>query len=162
MPMVGRYLMPILPLIFIPISVAFANFYKMFEKIHKNLGILIFIIIILINVPLLGLYYTTYSKEDLRGLSQYVSNISNDGDYLVLLTDGMVFRYYYFNSTDNTILFPSCTLNDLIYLNKTRRESNMIIMPPYNVSALQPEMNWIKENSIKKYDFGNEVFIYVI
>jgi hypothetical protein len=162
MPMVGRYLIIILPIIFMPIAVAFSNFYELLEKIHKHLGIFIFIILIVINVPLLGLYYTTYSKEDLRGLSEYVSKISNEGDYLVLLTDGMVFRYYYSNTTDGTILYPSCVLEDLIRLNQTRDIARMIIMPPYNKTAIKPEMDWILENSDEKLDFGNEVYIYLI
>jgi uncharacterized membrane protein len=160
MPMVGRYLIPILPIFYIPIAATFEKFYVIFEKIHKNLGILIFIIIIIINAPLLGLYHTTHSKEDLRGLSEYVSEISNDGDYLVLLTDGMVFRYYYNNTTDKTILYPSCTLDDLIKLNYTRGSTPMIIMPPYNKTALQPEMDWIYTNHKKIYTFGNEIYIY--
>jgi hypothetical protein len=117
--------------------------------------------IVLVNIPLLEIYYTTWQKEDLKGLSREISNITKDGDHLVILTDGMVFLHYYDNTTDKTILHTNVKLEELKQINETRGSSNMIVMPPYDISGYLDEVKWLEENNNELKVFGKEIKIYV-
>ena len=68
MPMIPRHLYFLLPFYFVPI----ASTYQVFFRVTKTPKIVyVFIILILvINIPQLYTYNTTYSKENWRGLAQ--------------------------------------------------------------------------------------------
>lgn len=161
MPMVGRYLVVITPLVYILVSIPLVHLIETFKKSKKVMSVIVITMIILVNIPLLGIYYTTWQKEDLKGLSREISNITKDGDHLVILTDGMVFLHYYDNTTDKTILHTNVKLEELKQINETRGSSNMIVMPPYDISGYLDEVKWLEENNNELKVFGKEIKIYV-
>lgn len=162
LPMVARYLFPLYALILIPISVSISRLFDFFEKKKVYTGSLVLIATLLVFAPAIGNYYEYPSKEDHRMEAREISNITNDGDYFVLLTNGRVFQHYYNNETDGVLIFTCQTYSDLSTLNKTRGEHRMIIMPQFDPNGYEKELEWINSNYNDVKTLENNAKVYII
>ena len=70
---------------------------------NKKVGVILLVLICLVNLPYFTVYYTSFSKEDWRGMSQELSELTSDGDYVVTVPSyvNLPLDYYY----DKTHLF---------------------------------------------------------
>lgn len=161
LPMVARYLFPLYALILIPISVSISRLFDFFEKKKVYTGSLVLIATMLVFAPAIGNYYECPVKEDHRMEAREISNITNDGDYFVLLTNGRVFQHYYNNETDKVLIFTCQTYSDLLYLDSTRGNSRMVIMPQFDPSGYEKELEWIDShyNDVKTLENNAKVYI---
>jgi uncharacterized membrane protein len=162
LPMVARYLFVIYPFILLPISVSISSLFDYFEHKRVYMGSLVLILLLLVHVPPIGDYYTYPVKEDHRMESREVSNLTNDGDYFILLTNGRVFQHYYSNETDKTLIFTCQTYDNLIALNEARGNERMIIMPQYDPYGYEKELAWIHAHYDTSVTLENGATIYII
>jgi 4-amino-4-deoxy-L-arabinose transferase-like glycosyltransferase len=150
MTMNPRYLIYLLPVYFALIAMSYRIFLRFIP--NRKLLYAIIILIFVINVPLLFGYYTSFTKEDWRGFSQDVQNVTNDGDFIVVVPGYITqpFSYYYDNSTDRTIQILAYTGGDLdkIYQQKGNRSIYYIVTG--DITAANPNgdaLAWLDEKS---------------
>ena len=103
--MVPRYLI----FVSIILVLGVAASYKLFYALTHNKIIIYSLIIMLIaiNTPFLMTYYSSYTKDDWRGISKTLSGLTQPGD-LVITVPGYIdqpLNYYYSNRTDGTLEF---------------------------------------------------------
>lgn len=162
LPMVARYLFPLYALILIPISVSISRLFDFFEKKKVYTGTLVLIATMLVFAPAIGNYYEYPVKEDHRMEAREISNITNDGDYFILLTNGRVFQHYYNNETDKVLIVTCQTYSDLITINQIRGERRMIIMPQFDKTGYEKELEWINSNYNDVKTLENNAKVYII
>lgn len=160
-PMSPRYLIYILPFFFTAIGSAFCFIPK--EIDYKKIAVIVLVLLCLLSIPYLSSYYTNYSKEDWRGMSQIISNETKDGDYIAVMPSYMnlTFDYYYDNTTDKTIEKYITTGEELDTLEKERGNAVIYYIVTGDISAANPNgdaINWLNTNT----DFlGQNTGIYV-
>lgn len=161
MPMNPRYLIYILPFFFTAIGSAFSTIPK--EIDYKKVAVVVLILSCLISVPYLSTYYTTYSKEDWRGMANTISELTCDGDYVVVMPSYMslAFDYYYDFKKDNTVEKYTTNSEELIKIDSERLTHDAYYVITWDISAANPEgdaLNWINSNT--QY-LGQNTGIYV-
>lgn len=147
-----RHLIFILPFYFITIAAAFCLIPRTID--YQKVAVVLLIIICLLNLPYLSTYYTSYSKEDWRGMSDTLVNITDEGDYVVPVPSYMSLPLdYYYNSTaDNTIEVGASSkdqLQDIENLRGDGQSSYYIVT--WDIAAVDPSgatLNWLNENSV--------------
>ena len=102
-PMQPRYLIFIAIVYFIAIALSYKLLFS--RLTHRGIvyGFIVFMVII--NAPMLIDYYSGYTKEDWRGFSGEIQQLTSPGDRIVVVP-GYIHQpldYYYSNSTDRTI-----------------------------------------------------------
>ncbi len=163
MPMIPRYLIFLLPFFFVPIASSYHIFYNA-AKTPKI--VYIFIIgILLISIPQLYIYNTTYSKEDWRGLAQNLQPATLPGDVVVVVPAylKMPLEYYYSNSTDGTIISGASTLQELQAVQANYENTTIFYIVTPDIAATDPSgasLQWLQTNT--RY-IGNQggIFVYV-
>jgi len=138
MPMLPRYLIFMLPIIYSAVAAAYRPIYTLFNN-HSVIYIFI-AAIILIATPYMITYYSSFSKEDWRGLSKSIESITKDGDIVVLAPSyiSQPFDYYYSNTTDKTIEFGANTKNDLENISSAKGNSSVFIIVTSDIYAEDP------------------------
>ncbi|MDO5844314.1 MAG: glycosyltransferase family 39 protein [Methanocorpusculum sp.] len=150
MPMSPRYLIYILPFFFTAIASAFCFIPK--EIDYKKVAVVVLVLLCLVSIPYLSSYYTSYSKEDWRGMSKIISDETNDGDYVAVMPSYMslAFDYYYDNSTDRTIEKYITTGAELDELEKERGDAPVYYIVTGDISAANPNgdaLEWLNTNT---------------
>jgi uncharacterized membrane protein len=108
MTMNPRYLIFLIPIIFVTIAYS----YQFFAKIITNKQLIyVFLIgIVILNAIPLQSYYMQLRSEDWRGYSTRLSGMTTAGDLVVVMPGYMLqpLNYYYNNATDGTIeVYPN-------------------------------------------------------
>ena len=151
MPISPRHLMFILPFFFTAIGAAFTLIPK--EIDYKKVGVILLVLICLVNLPYFTVYYTSFSKEDWRGMSQELSELTSDGDYVVTVPSyvNLPLDYYYDNSIDRTIEKGATTAEELEQINKERGEHTAYFVVTGHIYAANPNgdaLMWLNSNSV--------------
>jgi mannosyltransferase len=161
MPMIPRYLIFLLPFFFVPI----ASSYHIFFRVTKTPKIVyIFIILLLIiNVPQLYTYNTTYSKEDWRGLAHNLQQATQPGDVVVAVPAylQMPLDYYYSNTTDGTIIAGASNLQALQAVPEEYQNTTIFYIVTQDIYATDPNgasIRWLYSNTMF---IGNQGGIFV-
>ena len=131
--------------------------YHSYKKINPKTTVVIAVILALIVcIPFMSSYYTGYSKNDWRGVSEILTQNTVDGDIVVLLPGYLhqAFNYYYDNETDGTIQFGVSTSEELsrIYWlrNSTYPQGTIYYLNTWDIAAANPEgdaLQWLNDNA---------------
>jgi mannosyltransferase len=150
MPMMPRHLIFLLIIFFMGIALSYRFFYTIFR--HPGTVYILMAILIIINIPVLANYYSGYSKEDWRGFSGNMQNMTQVGDKIVLVPSYMSipFNYYYSNTTDKTFEYGATTVQDLNNISSQRENETIFFVVTNDIIAVNPkgdEIAWLKENT---------------
>lgn len=157
-----RHLIFIIPFYFITIAAAFCLIPKTID--YRKVAVILLIILCLLNLPYLSTYYTSYSKEDWRGVSEALTDLTNDGDYVVTVPSYMSLPLdYYYNSTaDNTTEFGASSKDQLQEIDKTCvNGTSAYYIVTWDIAAVDPSgdaVMWLNENTVF---LGQNTGIYV-
>ena len=150
LPMNPRFLI----FLIIPIYIGIGAAYGLFYRFWRNPGIVyvMMAVLILVNVPTLLNYYSGYSKDDWRGFSGQLQNITKDGDTIVLVPGYMnqPLDYYYSNTTDRTFEYGASNVADLENLKMERGNHTVFYVVTWDILAVNPngdEIKWLKNQT---------------
>ncbi len=163
MPMSPRYLIFVLPFYFTAIGAAFNFLPKDIDA--KKIAVIAIILIGLVSIPYFTSYYTTYSKNDWRGFSEYLTAETQDGDYVVVMPGYMTLplNYYYDSTTDATREVQASSAKELREIEQKRENTTAYYVVTADIYAANPEgdaLNWLNANT--KYmgrNMGINLFI---
>ena len=122
------------------------------------------VLLVVINAPMLVNYYSGYSKEDWRGFSSQLQQLTRQGD-LIVVVPGYVSQpldYYYSNTSDQTIEFSAYTAGDLKTINAQKNNNTLFFVVTGDISAANPEgdaIAWLEENT---KSLGQNTGIYLL
>lgn len=135
MPMLPRYLIPILPFLYVGVAAAHGPIYKIFS--HHAVIYLFIIGLIAVNLPFLQEYYSNYSKSDWNDFAVELQNVTKDGDMVVVIPEYLKapLDYYYSNASDRTIECGASTAEDLNRLYTSRRSSRIFLVSTDDIFA---------------------------
>lgn len=148
MPMVPRYLIFFNTVFFIGIASSYRIFYGLFKRRELVYGFIALFVII--SAPMLVNYYSGYSKDDWRGFSGQLQQITQPGD-MIIVVPGYVsqpFNYYYSNVSDQTVEFGAYTAKDLDAINAAKGNNSAYFIVTGDISAANPNgdtVAWLKE-----------------
>ena len=124
------------------------------NDIMKDIDPVVFIYIILLiglNLSTLVVYYTSYTKEDWRGISKDMQFVTMDGDAIVVIPSyiNQPFNYYYSNKTDKTIEYCVSSAEALNDIRKLQVNHTFYIMTNDIYSADQSgnTVKWLETNT---------------
>ena len=120
---------------------------------------------VLVGIPYFTSYYTTYSKNDWRGFSEYLTAETQNGDYVVVLPGYMPLPldYYYDSKKDETHEIQANSAKKLEEIEQTRGDTTAYYVVTADIYAANPEgdaLNWLNANT--KYigkNMGINLFI---
>lgn len=163
MPMEPRHLIFIL----IPFYLGMAASYGMFLRFwnHRGVVYLLMALLIVVNLPMVANYYSGYTKDDWRGFSGQISNLTYPGDKVVLVPGyiSQPFNYYYSNATDRTIELSAYTVNELEAIKAARGNSTVFYIVTGDIMAVNPngnEVAWL-QNQTKYSGRDGGIYLFV-
>lgn len=144
MPMLPRYLIIMLPGILLPIACAISEIRACWKMLLCTA-----LICCVIAIPLVG-YYTSYTKEDWRGVSVTLRQITTSGD-TVGVVPGYIRQpldYYYSAASDVTTEYPINGLDDIINNKKYPGNNYYIITADiYAIKNGTEIITWMDSNT---------------
>lgn len=150
MPMVPRYLIFFSIVFFLGIAMC----YRPLCSLVNNRGVVygLVALLIVLNLPLLVDYYSGYNKDDWRGFSGQLQQITKPGD-VVVVVPGYVSQpldYYYSHAADQTEESGAYTAKDLqdSYLRKTNNTIYYVVTG--DIGSANPDgdaLAWLKEHT---------------
>jgi uncharacterized membrane protein len=150
MPMVPRYLIFFAPVFFMGIALSYRFFYNLMSNKAIVYGFIA--VFLLISAPFLVTYYSGFSKDDWRGFSGQMQQVTKTGD-LVVLVPGYIaqpFDYYYSNRTDGTIEVGAYTADQIVGINNQKGNSTVYYIVTADIFSADPSgdaFTWLKENT---------------
>lgn len=151
-PMMPRYLIILAPVYFIGIALAYKPLCTLVKNRRVVYGFIALLVILSVTTPFFMGYYSSFSKEDWRGFSGQVSQITQPGD-LVVVSPGYMFQpfdYYYSNATDGTIEIRAETGPMLEAIRQQKGNASLYLVVTGDISAANPEgdaIAWINEHT---------------
>ena len=163
MPMVPRYLIFFDTVFFIGVAIS----YKMFYSLINNRGVVygFFAFLVILSAPTLVDYYSGYSKQDWRGFSGQIQQMTKPGD-LIVVVPGYVsqpLNYYYSNASDQTFEFGVSTAKDLNAINAGKGNNSAYFIVTGDISAANPDgdaIAWLKEHT-KPLGQNTGIYLFV-
>ncbi|MCK9330672.1 MAG: glycosyl transferase, partial [Candidatus Cloacimonetes bacterium] len=150
MPMIPRYLIYLLPVYFIGIASVYPGLYAL---VRDRRMVCVFVAAaVLIGTPFLATYYTTPQKNDWRGLSAELSEMTGEGDLIVVLPPYMAqpLDYYYSNVTDQTLELGATTGEDLEAIRDQYPGKQVFYVVTWDILAVDPTgdaVGWLQESA---------------
>ena len=120
---------------------------------RTTVSLVAFVLILLLSVPFLSQYYSGYTKNDWRGLSEIISDATNEGDFVVVVPTCMnlPLDYYYSNESDGTLEYSVHNSSLLAEIYKQKQNNSIFyIVSPWDAIANNPEgdgLQWIHDNT---------------
>ena len=161
MPMQPRYLIFFNTVFFIGVAVS----YKMFYSLINNRGVVygFIALLVIISAPTLVDYYKGYSKEDWRGFSGQIQQMTKPGD-LIVVVPGYISQpldYYYANASDQTFEFGASTAKDLEAINAGKGNNTAFFIVTGDISSANPNGDAIKWLNAYTKPLGQNTGIYL-
>ena len=161
MPMQPRYLIFFNTVFFLGVAVS----YKMFYSLINNRGVVygFIALLVIVSAPTLMDYYKGYSKEDWRGFSGQIQQMTKPGD-LVVVVPGYVsqpFNYYYVNASDQTFEFGASTAKDLEAINASKGNNTAFFIVTGDISSANPKGDAIEWLNAYTKPLGQNTGIYL-
>jgi mannosyltransferase len=161
-PMQPRYLIFLAIVYFITIALS----YRLLSAYIGCRGVVygFVLLMVVVNAPMLVNYYSGYSKEDWRGFSNQLQQLTHQGD-LIVVVPGYVSQpldYYYSNLSDQTIELPADTAGELKTINAQKNNNTLFFVVTGDISAANPEgdaITWLEENT---KSLGQDTGIYLL
>lgn len=165
MPMIPRHLISILPFYITGIAASYRLFYHLIPS-QKVVYALICIFIV-VSVPVLANYYTTYSKENWRAMGENLPAATHDGDTIVLMPGylRMPFEYYYSQDSDKTQVYGASNLAELQdVLKKTPETNRTFFIMTGDIIATDPSQETVRwmESNTQNVGAGTGIYIFTI
>jgi len=163
MPMVPRYLIFFNTIFFLGVAVSYGIFYRLINNRGIVYGFIVLLVII--SAPMLVTYYSGYSKDDWRGFSGQIQQMTKSGD-LVVVVPGYIsqpLNYYYSNSSDGTFEFSAYTAEELNAINAGKGNNSAYFVVTGDISAANPDgdaIAWLKENT-KPLGQNTGIYLFV-
>jgi 4-amino-4-deoxy-L-arabinose transferase-like glycosyltransferase len=162
MPMEPRYLIFFSLIFFIGVAVS----YRLFYSLINNRGIVVCFIafFIILNAPTIANYYSGYTKDDWRGFSGQLQQLTKPGDIVVAVPAyiDQPLDYYYSNISDITSLEHASTARELAALNTQKNNRTIYYVVTQDISSADPSgdaIAWLKTNAtFLKQDTGIYLF----
>lgn len=151
MTMNPRYLIYLLPVIFVTMACCYA----LLEIIitDKRLVYAIIAIIVLVNALPLAAYYSNPTSEDWRGYSSRLTASTNAGD-IVVAVPGYIstpLNYYYNNKTDGTMMMYADTLTEINAAVNQKTNGKVYFVVTGDINAVNPQgdvLQWFNTKSV--------------
>lgn len=150
MPMVPRYLIAMI----LPFFIGIAAVFRLIPEGLRSPQVLAVAVLVLclIQVPFLTGYYTTYSKNDWRGFSGALSEVTEPGDVIVLVPGYMrqPLNYYYSNETDGTLQLSATTADNLDAIRISHQDNRIFFIVTGDIFAADPSGGayaWLEQNT---------------
>jgi mannosyltransferase len=163
MPMVPRYLIFFNTIFFIGVAISYKIFYGLVNNRAVIYAFMVFLVII--SAPTLVNYYSGYSKEDWRGFSGQLQEVTKPGDFIVTVPGyiSLPLNYYYSNVSDQTIEFGADTGKELESINAKKGNSTEYYIVTGDISAANPNgdaVAWLK-NHTKPLGQNSGIYLFV-
>jgi len=150
MPMVPRYLIYLLPFLFLGVSASFPAFCGLVR--NRYLPLAAVLLVILASVPFLSSYYTFPQKDDWRGFAGFLGERTSPGD-LVVVIPGYVRQplvYYYRNETDSTLLYGVYTTEELDTITGSAGSHRIFYVVTPDIASTDPSgkvIRWLEDRT---------------
>jgi mannosyltransferase len=108
-------------------------------------------------------YYSGYSKEDWRGISGQIQQITKPGD-IVVVVPGYIsqpLNYYYANASDQTFEFGANTGKQLEVINTGKGNNSAYFVVTGDISAANPNGDAIAWLNANTKPLGQKTGIYL-
>ena len=163
MPMVPRYLIGMLPLLFIGTSASWNVFAKFQEG--KRVVCILLIIFVAIGIPGLVNSATVIQKDNWRDYSAILKSATVPGDVVVVMPayNSAPFNYYYSNTTDATIQFGASNLADVERISERYPDANIFFAFTMDIWVTDPNgqaINWLEQNA-EYAGVKNGIYVFV-
>jgi hypothetical protein len=150
MTMNPRYLIYLLPVYFAILAMSYPLVFRLIP--NTKLLYVAVILIAVINAPLLAEYYSTFTKEDWRGLAGIVQSKTQDGDLIVLVPNyvALPFDYYYSNTTDKTFEYGASDSRELEKIYQLKGNNSIFYIVTGDISAANTKgdaLAWLTEKT---------------
>jgi mannosyltransferase len=151
-PMVPRYLIILAPVYFIGIALAYKPAFGLVKNHGVIYGFMALLVLLSVTTPFFTNYYSSYTKEDWRGFSGQISELTKPGD-IIVVAPGYIdqpFDYYYSNSTDGTIELHADTGMALDAIRQQKGNNSMYLVVTGDISSANPNgdaVTWIQEHA---------------
>lgn len=161
--MVPRYLIFFNTIFFIGVAISYKIFYGLVNNRAVIYAFMVFLVII--SAPTLVNYYSGYSKEDWRGFSGQLQEVTKPGDFIVTVPGyiSLPLNYYYSNVSDQTIEFGADTGKELESINAKKGNSTEYYIVTGDISAANPNgdaVAWLK-NHTKPLGQNSGIYLFV-
>lgn len=163
MPMVPRYLVFFNTVFFIGIAIS----YKIFYSLINNRGVVygFIAVLVIISAPMLVNYYSGYSKDDWRGFSGQIQQMTKPGDIIVVVPGyvSQPLNYYYSNASDQTFEFGAYTAEDLKTIYSSKGNNTAYFVVTGDISAANPNgdaIEWLKGHT-QSLGQNTGIFLFV-
>jgi mannosyltransferase len=149
-PMQPRYLIFMASVYFIAIALSYKLLFTWLN--HRGIVYGFIALMVIINTPLLVDYYSGYTKEDWRGFSGEIQQLTNPGDRIVVVP-GYIHQpldYYYSNSTDKTIELYADNEKTLEAIYSESGNSTIYYIVTGDITSADPTggaVTWLEKNT---------------
>ena len=151
-PMVPRYLIILAPVFFIGIALAYKPVYSFLNNRGVVYGFMAVMVLLSVTTSFYPSYYSGYSKEDWRGFSGQIQQVTRPGDFIVLVPGYMAqpFDYYYSNSSGQTFEYGASTADQLAAIASSGANNTVYYVVTGDISSADPSGNavkWLEEHT---------------
>ncbi|MEA1984379.1 MAG: glycosyltransferase family 39 protein [Euryarchaeota archaeon] len=160
MPFSPRYLLFILPIYILMISRGVTGISQLLQpgtskkgNIDKNRSLIILVLVILVGalcLSPLASYYTTPQKNDWRGVSSYLHEMTQPGDVVVSLPGYMTQPLEFYYDYSGTYKESASSAARLENISATYDNVNIWYVVTWDITAANPEgdaLNWLEQNA---------------
>jgi uncharacterized membrane protein len=151
-PMMPRYLIILAPVFFIGIALAYKPVCGLVKNRGVVYGFIALLVVLSVTTPFFVNYYSSYTKEDWRGFSGQLTQLTKPGD-LVVVAPGYMFQpldYYYSNTTDGTIELGADSGEAFEAIRQQKGNNSMYLIVTGDISSANPggdAIAWINEHA---------------
>ncbi|MGA2120601.1 MAG: glycosyltransferase family 39 protein [Methanoregula sp.] len=151
-PMVPRYLIVFAPVFFVGIALAYKPVFTVISNRGVVYGFIALMVLLSVTTPFFTSYYSQYSKEDWRGFSGQIQNITQPGDLLVLVPGyiSQPFDYYYSNVTEGTFEYGASDAGQLAAVTAQKTNNTVYYVVTGDISSANPSgdaVKWLQEHT---------------
>ncbi|PKG31278.1 glycosyltransferase family 39 protein, partial [Methanoregula sp.] len=162
-PMQPRYLIFLAIIYFIGIALA----YRPLCTLAGNRGVVygFMAVMVVLSLPALPGYYSDYSKEDWRGVSASLADVTAPGDFVVVMPGYILqpLNYYYSNATDQTFEFGFSSAAELEGLSlRNTQNATIWYVVTGDIMSADPSggaVAWLEEHTAPHMQASN-IFIF--
>jgi uncharacterized membrane protein len=160
------YLFYLIPFFFLGIALSLKPLAGLFKG--KDVTIIVILIFFLIQVPFLAIYYnthfTTYEKEDWRGIAHTLEDTNKKGDYIIVFPfyHRLSLDIYYSNKSQGTYEFGIGNASEITKILPDGKNNQVYFVVKKSVRITDPDGSTIRwlQNNTKNIGSSDEIEIY--
>lgn len=160
-PMMPRYLICLSLVLFLGVALSYKLVYSLVANRAVVYGFVI--LLFLMSIPFVMVYYSNYTKEDWRGVSSQLGDITKDGDYVIVLPTYVLqpLDYYYSNATDKTIEYGFSSADQLDTFSRQNTQNRTVYyLVTGDIMSADPSgaaFAWLKEHTTALVQTNNMI-----